>query len=490
MEYMEYNSISSNVYKDDSSSSENMPDTQIMDNYKSKMGEMVLNITLEIIYVLTGEDYMVVKKNSDHSCHMCVSESSTQTEKVIMEPPPNSLIHDRNNEKKILELTGRIIQLLSDEWAHSEDHKDDYPDGIMEDRKPFDSLDESADRTSPGGFYSTIDFYQTDKGIQRSKCRRKNTPRKLQSQSVTDVNVVCVSSGDESFSDIFIPPEYISHVKEESASCEDANLTDTDNYTLESYTSTFIKEEPGLLEERNIKDLYAPKEFTKTDFVLTEQFSSQTDLPKQQKFPATDKLFECSYCGKCFTGNSDLTRHKRVHTGEKPFPCTDCGKCFSHKSNLVTHQKLHTGEKAYLCSECGKSFTNSSNLVTHQRVHRGDKPFSCSDCGKRFTHKSDLVKHRRVHTGEKPFSCRECGKCFTNTSNLVTHQRIHSGEKPFSCTECGKCFISNASLIKHERIHTGKKPYGCTVCGKCFTDKSNLSRHRLTHIDKKTLTFH
>uniref|UniRef100_A0A8C5QDS4 C2H2-type domain-containing protein n=1 Tax=Leptobrachium leishanense TaxID=445787 RepID=A0A8C5QDS4_9ANUR len=480
MEYTESHSSSLNSPEEQNPPSEDSNDSQIIDSDKN-MSEIVLNITLEIIYLLTGEDYIIVKKNSDR-----VSEKSKKPERIPMEPPPSSLVQCRNNEK-ILELTSKIIHLLTDNWEYSEDNNDLYDDK-EEDSKPSDSfginIDESENGVKTEEVDSSLDFTgkaESDSGMQKTKCRRKNPPRKLQSRSIADLNLICVSSDEESkpFTDGIPPLEYSCTPKEESVSCEEAN--DTDHYTTH-YASTFIKEEPEAFEEGKLKDLYEPKENTLIDFTLPEQFTAKS---AQLKYAAGERLFACLYCGKCFTGNSDLTRHKRVHTGERPFKCTDCGKCFSHKSNLVTHQKLHTGEKAYLCCECGRSFTNSSNLVTHQRGHRGDKPYSCTDCGKRFTHKSDLVKHRRVHTGEKPFSCRECGKSFTNTSNLVTHRRIHTGEKPFTCSECGKCFISNASLIKHERIHTGNKPYSCTTCGKRFTDKSNLSRHKLTHIDKK-----
>ncbi|XP_071996008.1 gastrula zinc finger protein XlCGF53.1-like isoform X2 [Engystomops pustulosus] len=62
----------------------------------------ILDLTLEIIYWITGEDYTVVKKSSGE----CVTPQSP-----ITQPPPHSLIH----EQKILELTSRITELLSGE---------------------------------------------------------------------------------------------------------------------------------------------------------------------------------------------------------------------------------------------------------------------------------------------------------------------------------------------------------------------------------------
>ncbi|KAM8923952.1 gastrula zinc finger protein XlCGF53.1-like [Pelodytes ibericus] len=73
------------------------------------MPEKILHLTLEIIYLLTGEDFIVVKKPSDHLT------SSSKTQISSSEPSPQSLIHGRNNEQKILELTNKIIQLLTGE---------------------------------------------------------------------------------------------------------------------------------------------------------------------------------------------------------------------------------------------------------------------------------------------------------------------------------------------------------------------------------------
>ncbi|KAM8923973.1 gastrula zinc finger protein XlCGF66.1-like [Pelodytes ibericus] len=104
---------------------------------ENPMTERILNITLEIVYLLTGQDYMVVKK-----------PGSCRTQITITEPPPHTLIHERNNEQKILDLTNKIIQLLTgevpircedvtvyfsmEEWEYLEGHKDLYKDVMME----------------------------------------------------------------------------------------------------------------------------------------------------------------------------------------------------------------------------------------------------------------------------------------------------------------------------------------------------------------------
>ncbi|KAM8923986.1 gastrula zinc finger protein XlCGF66.1-like [Pelodytes ibericus] len=102
----------------------------------------VLNLTLEIMNLLTGEDYMIVRKSSDN-----VTASSSRVSQISStEPPPHFLIHQRDNDQKILELTNKIIQLLTgevpircedvtvyfsmEEWEYLEGHKDLYKDMI------------------------------------------------------------------------------------------------------------------------------------------------------------------------------------------------------------------------------------------------------------------------------------------------------------------------------------------------------------------------
>ncbi|XP_075071592.1 oocyte zinc finger protein XlCOF29-like [Mixophyes fleayi] len=88
-----------------------------MDKERDEMTERILNLTLEIIYLLTGEDYTVLKKTSVEcvSSRPCVSGGLSRTQSPITEPPPHSLIHERNNDQRILELTNKIIQLLTGE---------------------------------------------------------------------------------------------------------------------------------------------------------------------------------------------------------------------------------------------------------------------------------------------------------------------------------------------------------------------------------------
>ncbi|XP_077111192.1 oocyte zinc finger protein XlCOF29-like [Ranitomeya variabilis] len=82
---------------------------------RDKMAEKILHLTLEILFRLTGEDYTIVKKTSSESCQDPVSEGWGRPLSPIMGPPPHLLVHEDINGQKILELTYKMIELLTGE---------------------------------------------------------------------------------------------------------------------------------------------------------------------------------------------------------------------------------------------------------------------------------------------------------------------------------------------------------------------------------------
>ncbi|CAI9550058.1 unnamed protein product [Staurois parvus] len=94
-----------------------------MEEDRSHMTEKILNLTLEIIYLLTGERFPLLK-SGDHM--------------TITVPPCDSLNPERHNMQKILEVTKRMMELLTGEDGGMEEsqllreHKDLYQDTMVE----------------------------------------------------------------------------------------------------------------------------------------------------------------------------------------------------------------------------------------------------------------------------------------------------------------------------------------------------------------------
>ncbi|XP_075188096.1 gastrula zinc finger protein XlCGF66.1-like [Anomaloglossus baeobatrachus] len=467
-----------------------------MDMDRDKMAERILHLTLEILFRLTGEDYTVVKKTSSERCQAPVSEEWGRPLSPIMGPPPHPPIHEDINDQKILELTYKMMELLTgevpircqdvtvyfsmEEWEYLEGHKELYKDVMMEVPQPLTSPGLSSKRTTPE---------RCPHPLLTQDCKQED-PDVPQDVFPPALSNGCIGSSDGSLisSEFITDDKSIPHdTYEEHAVVPDINPV----LPRKALSSEFFKQAQNSHLSQNCKQNKSYRrdvEYETDETVPTREkpfsclicgkcFTRKSHLVVHQRSHTREKPFSCSKCGQCFTSKSNFARHHKIHIGEKPFSCSECGKCFIRKTHLVRHHKIHTMEKPFSCSECGKCFSQKSVLVVHQRSHTGEKPFSCLECGKCFIQKSDLVRHQRFHTREKTFSCSECGKCFIQKSNLVVHQRSHTGEKPFSCSECGKCFIQKSVLVSHQRSHTGEKPFSCSECGKCFTSKPALVKH-------------
>ncbi|XP_040287125.1 gastrula zinc finger protein XlCGF26.1-like [Bufo bufo] len=370
-----------------------------MDMASSHLCQEVLKVTLEIIYLLTGEDYTIAKK----------------AEEDITIPPPTSVIQKENYDKKILQLTNKITQLISgevplrcedvtvyfsmEEWDYVEEHKSVYKDILMD-----------GDQLSPLGEH----------------CGKNN------------IENYAIVSSDYTWEG----EETVQEFKEENLNIP---LSTTAAESLDSHEHF----RPSL-DTSDSDGLFTPPE--PNECII----QNPTGLSQEALF-TLNKTFPCPECGKCFKYKNSLSIHIKTHTGERSLSCSECGKSFIHRRSLLDHRRIHTGEKPFPCSECGKRFRHKVGLLSHQRTHTGEKPYGCSECGKFFAGKTARNRHQRVHTGEKPFLCFDCGASYTRKEYLTEHQKIHSGERPFSCSYCEKSFIHKSTLTQHECICPAKK---------------------------------
>ncbi|XP_018431760.1 PREDICTED: gastrula zinc finger protein XlCGF57.1-like [Nanorana parkeri] len=456
-----------------------------MEEERSHMTERIFNLTLEIIYLLTGESFPLLK-SGDHLS--------------ITVPPCDSLRPERPNMEKILEVTKNIAELLTGEIGNLGNYND-MKEEYKEEDEEYGVMKELSEGHKD--LYKNIMMEPPSKRNPPERC-----PRPLYSRDSTQEDLA-VPHHDQG--------EDLMKVKAEG-DVEETYVRDDQQHTEEDGMMRTLKEEDtpteistGHAMEKPSKDplTLSPgckmeDEDITADCAGEETMSSAMDgglhsvdrawspSDSEQPRPVGDgagiqgeKTFSCPECGESFSSDLTFCVHLSSHMGDKFLYCYECGKCFLRKSDLVTHYRSHTGEKPYSCSECGKCFLHKRTLSVHQRSHTGEKPYSCTVCGKRFSRKSPLTIHQKLHTGEKPYSCSECGTSFSLKGSLTTHQRAHTGEKPYSCSDCGKCFQTWTSFNSHKRLHTGEKPYSCPECGKGFSQKSNLSSHQRSHTGEK-----
>ncbi|XP_073404936.1 uncharacterized protein [Dendrobates tinctorius] len=405
--------------------------------------EAILNHTLEIICLLTTENYILVKREVDgNNCVYSLRMAEVHDDGPDSSATPSDLsftllgIEDRN-QKKILELTNKMIRLLTcevplkcqdvavyfskEEWEYLEGHGEHYNY-----KRPGEAKEVQLTCLPP--------------------CHVKSEPGNGNNEEAADRihtgSPQCLSS-------------VISHISEKPDDVYNTRLTTLDN------------------------------DFIRDPTVKSEIIYQLTVTNKRcRKSRSGAKTSPCGLCRKRFASKASLSRHLKIHLGDKEFQCDTCGKRFSCRNHVEAHQRIHTGERPFSCAECGRRFTNHSHLVLHKVVHTKEKPYTCPVCGRGFTRQSSVVKHSGMHAEKKPYMCNECGKSYCQYANLVVHKRLHSGEKPYTCKHCEKGFICKATMLRHEMSHSGEKPFACPQCEKCFMDNSTLNKHkRRVHVN-------
>ncbi|PIO14197.1 hypothetical protein AB205_0201480 [Aquarana catesbeiana] len=465
----------------------------------------ILSITLEILYLLTGEDYVVVKKSGEDQ----ILGAQSRAQITTTGPPLSHMPSERSSDKKILELTNKIIDLLTgevfircqdvtvyfsmEEWEYLEGHKDLYKDVMMENQLPLTSPDGSSNGNPPercprplysrDSLWEDHNYVHHDQGEELNDIKAETEEEvkilvsgdqysmerssHLYSQNFTKEipsisHQIQIKGTNEELKDIKVE---IKEEEEESLVIGDQQSMEEEEMIMESKQeeSSLHIDTSGHCVSNNVSSEFKEEENPTTQCSPGEDPNTQIFhrpyLPERSMDPSNPE--ESSDDPHTITAERNLGSHRTD-------PSTDP----SHlEGSSLSHEGYHTGERSLSSTVCGNSSKETRKPSKHQKK-----------CGKCFKDRGSLLRHQKVHT-DRPYSCLECGKSFHQTENLLIHQRSHIAVRPHSCSECGKGFIQKRDLVNHQRVHTGERPYSCSECGKSFTQKSTLDRHQKVHTD-------
>ncbi|XP_077322586.1 uncharacterized protein LOC143956259 [Lithobates pipiens] len=504
---------------------------------KSQMTEGILNLTLEIIYLLTGEKYAAVKitciEGLLQGMYPAMSEGWGRSQNSIAVPPPHSPILESKNIQKFQEITNKLMELLTDkvpircqdvieDVSISKDNKylEGHKDLMIEDQPPLTSPDGSINgnplERCPRALYSQDstqedqEILHHDQAIEQIKVEIKEEDEETyvmdgqpyKEEVHTEIDTEEGNSKRSSDRCPVLPPAWDTDEENSQDSLKvhpafhevdkSPKPPNPEEFSPNSSHSPSPNVNQGL---HSVAGSPAPSHseefFTNRSHIITSHIYPGLDGADRSKDPSNP---EGSLLGKSDTASNitpGLLLPYRPSDPAKPEE-TSSDKSQTSSPNIIP--SLLIGYRPPVPSNPEESSFNAMaqragthedalypcysslvKMVEHQRAHVGDQ----------LGQEPAFGNHQHKHLGKKVFPCVECEKFFAHSADLDKHQRRHSREKPFSCAECGKAYTQKSHLVNHQRLHTGENILPCTECGRCFTLKSQFIKHMRTHTGEK-----
>ncbi|XP_044155804.1 oocyte zinc finger protein XlCOF7.1-like isoform X1 [Bufo gargarizans] len=510
-----------------------------MEKNKSAIKEKIINLTLEILYLLTGEDYIIVKKPGGHATHnrLQVVEGICRTLGNVLLTPPHSVTPQEDNEQKILELTNKIIELLTgevsircqdvtvcfsmEEWEYIERHKDLYKDILMENRQNIilpdgpdcknslfcnvtpeylngdDMAMDTESETESLKIHSPLDVQTfsreaTTGKISGYKNRNISHVEDLHYSSIHIKEEPCDVSWDgENLPNTTDPTVQFHsvHIKEEPVSDDEENSTDSNIYTQHAYLHSM--EGPVSC---GGQDLTLPNVYTSTD---PSQYPYTHNIQESFSFDR-GKLAEPD----SYRPTDHMHQHSTIHIMEEPALSNsedhyDTNFSTQYLPVQIKEEPVSGDDHIHIKTRRYPSRQSTSPIkqrgpASHKGIKRKnlkntvkEPPVTSTDSGETDENEKNCSSvysvRQSANTMEILYHCPSCHKGFYSNLDLARHQVIHTVDKFFICSLCGKSFTEMSFLVKHQVIHTDLKLCVCQVCGGCFYSETSLAKHQKSH---------
>ncbi|CAH2314645.1 zinc finger 300 isoform X1 [Pelobates cultripes] len=514
-----------------------------------QMTERILNHALGIIFLLTGEEYVVVKKSSPHSIHLLTGEVPIKCGDIS-------------------------IYFSMEEWDYIEGHKDIYQDVMIKGRQVSDAS-RSPKRRSTGTHDENVDPVFISEVPKNDKLNRdseqvevsvntgagdltsdivhsgeineapvvKSNPETKEKQMDGDICTGCSLVEDSSTnkdmftksqtealsSDTTVEGDTISSckitrelhtahssmdetvesenctshgLKQESRTqtCALAQTVEQDSVTSHKFVDESWKMSSSLA--HTVANTSRSHDFQRGSWTVpcTSDWSAGGGNEASHGCKEETQVVDCSL--PCTVEGDTTTSHAFQGSSSWTVPClwdrtADVDNSMSHSYQGVSREHSPNESGSY----------ESGNIISlplsEHNMHLLNERFVDGTIQNIHIKEEKSQDHEPTCTDPKLKNCDKCGELFNSANSLLLHQRTHLGgdtcekqlptssnfflHQKMSCTcpVCGKWFSKRAHLLIHQRTHTGEKPYSCAQCGKCFSKRSHVVMHYRTHTGEK-----
>ncbi|KAM5135327.1 uncharacterized protein ACMZJ9_017922 [Mantella aurantiaca] len=291
----------------------------------------LLNQTLEIIALVTGEEWVIVKKDSIH--------------------------------KGIHELTGEVpvkcgnvaVFFTLDEWSYIERHRQEYAETVA-DNGPIKRTWQVQEHWD-----SEEEYFSEEEAEVEDSPRRKSSP---------EWKPGCDSLESAEEEDNVNPPSAAENGVQGESDPELSGLApveDKAHYNCDTCGEYLTSKEDAI---RHKAVSHAVKRYPCPICGIQYDYKSQFII--HQRAHTGEKPFVCQECGAKFGHKSSYLVHERRHKEGKTFECDKCDRRFDKKCELVKHEKTHAQKKRHKCHKCGKRYSSRSTLMRHKWAHKGE----------------------------------------------------------------------------------------------------------------------
>ncbi|CAJ0929029.1 unnamed protein product [Ranitomeya imitator] len=368
------------------------------------MSKKIINRSIYLIYLLTGEQYMLVKQTTNEQIFGTIPDSLLGRKKTMMSQmlPP---IQD--NSEKIREVNNQITQFLSGKLSA---HYEGSPGIFSADEWEFLECRKDFDSAILKNKYNNLKDIPREAAIDSLVAAKKQMLQKF-----FEASCQAQATAAEGSSNLLVGPPAMSQ-----------SLPDL----------------PTEQKTRNQEFFASPPPEQNTSLGVSSSRFTPVNFPQR---------FSCPVCGKSFPQKRNLKVHKRIHTS----PFAKDGMDPTEQEYLPSSVRNEPDEY-YLCTECDLSFFHKPSYLRHMKIHEPKEEFRCLDCSQVFTTNNLLSKHQTSTTVGQMYPCIICGKIFIYNKCLLYHQKSHRMLTNFSCLQCDKTFASKNGLVKHHQKAHGQ----------------------------------